>query len=159
MLQARILSNPDAHRYRIGINYAALAVNKPRSAVKHYHRDGRTRFDGNGGSAVNYQPNSFDGPVDDAKYIEPPLKISGDADRYNHRDGNEDYMQAGNLFRLMNADQKQQLIDNLVGALKPVPTFIQKRQLGHFYKAEPDYSSRVAAGLGIAINEVTGKAA
>ena len=159
MLQARIMSYPDAHRYRIGINYAALDVNKPRCAVNHYHRDGATRFDGNGGGAVNYQPNSFDGPVDDARYIEPPLKISGDADRYNHRDGNEDYTQAGNLFRLMDADQKQQLIDNLVGALMPVPKFIQVRQLGHFYQADPEYGGRVAAGLGISMDEVMGKAA
>ena len=108
---------------------------------------------------MNYQPNSFEGPVDDARFIEPPLRITGDADRYNHRDGNEDYTQAGNLFRLMNAEQKQQLIDNLVGALKPVPEFIQLRQIGHFYQADPDYGSRGATGLGIAMEQVIGKAA
>ncbi len=159
MLQARLLSYPDAHRYRIGINYAALEVNKPRSPVHSYHRDGQTRFDGNGGGAVNYQPNSFDGPVDDPRVKEPPLRISGDADRYNHRDGNEDYSQAGDLYRLMNADQKTQLIGNLVGALKPVPRFIQVRQIGHFYQADADYGSRVARGLGINIDEVVTKAA
>jgi len=148
MLQARILSYPDAHRYRIGVNYAALEVNKPRSAVNHYHRDGKTRFDGNGGATVNYQPNSFDGPVDEVQFNEPPLKISGDADRYDHRAGNDDYTQAGNLYRLMNADQKQQLIANLVGALKPVPEFIQTRQLAHFSKADADYGKQVAQGLG-----------
>ena len=159
VLQARLLSYPDAHRYRIGINYAALDVNKPQCPVHTYHRDGQTRFDGNSGGAVNYQPNSFGGPVDDARMKEPPLKISGDADRYNHRDGNEDYSQAGDLYRLMNAGQKTQLIGNLVGALKPVPRFIQVRQIGHFYKADPDYGSRVAAGLGIGIDEVIGKMA
>jgi catalase len=154
MLQARLLSYPDAHRYRIGVNYAALDVNKPRCPVHHYHRDGQTRFDGNFGSAVNYQPNSFDGPVDDAKYKEPPLKISGDADRYDHRTGNDDYTQAGNLFRLMNADQKKQLIDNLVGAMHNVPKFIQLRQLKHFYKADPDYGKRIAEGLGVNAKEI-----
>ncbi|NOT99984.1 MAG: catalase [Gallionella sp.] len=154
MLQARILSYPDAHRYRIGINYAALEVNKPRIPVHHYHRDGQTRFDGNFGSAVNYQPNSFEGPTDEAKYQEPPLKISGDADRYNHRDGNDDYTQAGNLYRLMNADQKSQLISNLVGALTGVPKFIQVRQLAHFHKADAEYGKGVAAGLGIEMKEV-----
>jgi catalase len=154
MLQARLLSYPDAHRYRIGVNYAALDVNKPRCLVHHYHRDGQTRFDGNFGSAVNYQPNSFDGPVDDAKYKEPPLKISGDADRYDHRTGNDDYTQAGNLFRLMDADQKKQLIDNLVGAMHNVPKFIQLRQLRHFYKADPDYGKRIAEGLGANAKEI-----
>ena len=159
MLQARLLSYPDAHRYRIGVNYAALDVNKPRCPVHHYHRDGQTRFDGNFGGAVNYQPNSFDGPLDDARYKEPPLSISGDADRYDHRAGNDDYTQPGNLYRLMSAEQKQQLIDNLVGAMKDVPKFIQVRQIGHFYKADPEYGSRVAQGLGIGIQEVIGKAA
>lgn len=154
MLQARILSYPDAHRYRIGINYAALEVNKPRIPVHHYHRDGQTRFDGNFGGSVNYQPNSFEGPTDEAKYQEPPLRISGDADRYNHRDGNDDFTQAGNLYRLMSADQKCQLISNLVGALTGVPKFIQVRQLAHFHKADAEYGKGVAAGLGIDMKEV-----
>jgi catalase len=159
MLQARLLSYPDAHRYRIGVNYAALDVNKPRCPVHTYHRDGQTRFDGNFGGAVNYQPNSLDGPVDDPRVKEPPLRISGDADRYSHRDGNEDYSQAGKLYRLMNAEQRAQLIGNLVGALKGVPRVIQERQIGHFHKADPEYGSRVAAGLKLDIDEVMAKAA
>ena len=154
VLQARLLSYPDAHRYRIGANYAALAVNKPHCPVHHYQRDGQTRFDGNAGSAVNYQPNSFDGPVDDVKYKEPPLKISGDADRYDHRAGNDDYTQAGNLFRLMSEDQKRQLIGNLVGAMQSVPKFIQVRQFKHFYQADPAYGTGVAIGLGVNIKEI-----
>jgi catalase len=154
MLQARLLSYPDAHRYRIGINYAALAVNKPKCPVMHYHRDGQTRFDGNFGRAPNYQPNSFGGPVDDASVKEPPLKISGDADRYDHRAGNDDYTQAGNLYRLMSAEEKARLVANLVGAMQDVPRAIQERQIGHFAKADPAYGAAVAKGLGIDINSV-----
>jgi len=149
MLQARLLSYPDAHRYRIGVNYAALPVNRPHCPVNTYHRDGQTRFDGNSGGAVNYQPNSFDGPIDDSSVKEPPLKIHGDADRYDHHIGNEDFSQAGDLFRLMNADQKSQLIANLVAVLKSVPESIQVRQLGQFYKADPNYGRLVAEGIGI----------
>jgi catalase len=94
--------------------------------------------------------------VDDPRMKEPPLKISGDADRYSHRDGNEDYSQAGKLYRLMNDNQKAQLIGNLVGALKGVPREIQVRQTIHFYKADPDYGSRVAQGLGIVVGEISG---
>jgi catalase len=152
MLQARLLSYPDAHRYRIGINYAALDVNKPKCPVMHYHRDGQTRFDGNFGRAPNYQPNSFGGPVDDVSVKEPPLKISGDADRYDHRAGNDDYTQAGNLYRLMSAEEKARLVANLVGAMQGVPREIQVRQIGHFTKADPAYGEAVARGLGIDIN-------
>lgn len=59
----------------------------------------------------------------------------------------------------MNADQKAQLIGNLVGALKGVPRGIQERQVVHFYKADPEYGSRVAAGLSLDIDEVMAKAA
>lgn len=159
VLQARLLSYPDAHRYRIGINYAALPINKPRSAVHTYHRDGQMRFDDNGAGQVNYEPNSFSGPIEDPSVKEPPLKLSGDADRYNHRDGNEDYRQAGDLYRLMTEDQKSQLINNLITPLQTVPRDIQLRQLMHFYKADTDYGTRVATGLGFSIDELTRKAA
>lgn len=149
MLQGRLLSYADTHRYRIGINYAQLPVNKPRCPVNTYHRDGHLRFDGNYGGQVNYQPNSFDGPIDDKQFSEPPLKISGDADRYDHRKNNEDYSQPGDLYRLMNTDQQAQLIDNIVRAMKPVPKEIQVRQIGHFYKADPEYGLSVAKGLNI----------
>lgn len=153
MLQARLLSYPDAHRYRIGVNYGQLDVNRPRCPVHTYHRDGHMRFDGNGGGSPNYQPNSFGGPVDDARYKEPPLRISGDADRYDHREGNDDYTQAGNLFRLMTEDQRAQLIGNIVAAMQGVPRQIQLRQIGHFLKADPAYGKAVAMGLEIDPNE------
>lgn len=157
MLQARLLSYPDTHRYRIGINYAALPVNKARCPVHTYNRDGHMRFDGNYGGQVNYQPNSFNGPVDDKRFKEPPMKIDGDADRFDHRQGNEDYKQAGDLFRLMTADKKALLISNIVRAMKPVPKEIQLRQLVHFYKADPAYGVGVGKGLGIPENEIKSK--
>lgn len=149
VLQARLLSYPDAHRYRIGINYASLPVNKPQCPVHTYHRDGAMRFDGNDGARVNYQPNSFQGPIDNAAVSEPPLKIHGDAARYDHRVGNDDYQQAGDLFRLMSPTQRQTLIDNLVAALQGVPQAIQLKQVQHFAKADPAYGQGVATGLGL----------
>jgi catalase len=109
------------------------------------------RFDGNYGGDVNYEPNSFDGPVEDPSFKEPPLRISGDADRYDHRVGNDDYTQPGNLFRLMSPDQKSQLIGNIVNAMRSVPRHVQERQVGHFYKADPEYGRGVAKGLGLTV--------
>ena len=85
MLQVRIFGYADAHRYRLGVNYESLPVNRPRCPVHNYHRDGAMRFDGNDGGAVNYEPNSFGGPKEDPAFREPPLHITGDADRYDHR--------------------------------------------------------------------------
>jgi catalase len=94
------------------------------------------------------------GPVEDHRFVEPPLAISGDADRYNHREGNDDYTQPGNLFRLMSADQKKQLIGNIVATMKTVPREIQLRQIRHFHKADPAYGEGVAKGLGIQVKEL-----
>jgi catalase len=87
--------------------------------------------------------------LQDESFREPPLKISGDADRYNHRDGNDDYRQPGDLFRLMTADQKQQLFHNYKAAMEGVPVEIVKRQIAHCYKADPAYGAGVAKALGI----------
>ena len=157
MLQFRIFAYADAHRYRLaGANYTELPVNKPRCPVHSpYARDGVMRGDGNYGGAVNYEPNSFGGPVEDPSVKEPPLKISGDADRYDHRKGNDDYTQVGNLFRLMSANQKQQLIDNIVSAMKTVPKEIQERQAAHFFNADPAYGEGVAKGLGLPMSTLS----
>jgi catalase len=87
--------------------------------------------------------------VQDERFREPPLKISGDADRYNHRDGNDDYRQPGDLFRLMTPEQKDQLFHNIEAAMDGVPLDIIKRQVVHFYRADPDYGAGVAKALGI----------
>jgi catalase len=79
------------------------------------------RFDGNAAGDVNYEPNSRGGPVQDSSAKEPPLKISGDADRYDHRAGNDDYTELGDLFRLMSADQQGQLFSNIAAAMQGVP--------------------------------------
>lgn len=159
MLQARIMSYADAHRYRIGVNYASLPVNKPKCPVHNYHRDGKMNFTENFGGAVNYEPNSFHGPKEDPAYLEPPLKISGDADRYNHREGNDDYTQPGNLFRLMDDSQKDQLFNNVAAAMGGVPERIKLRQLAHFYQADPAYGDGVAQKVGINVAEVKKHAA
>ncbi|MDA5194730.1 catalase [Govanella unica] len=152
MLQLRIFSYADAHRYRLGVNYESLPVNKPRCPVNTYHRDGAMRFDDNYGGAVNYEPNSFGGPVEDPRVVEPPFKLNGDAARYNHRDGNEDYSQAGDLFRLMSDAQKAVLMDNIAGDIHGVAEVIQRRQIAHFSKADPAYGAGVAERLGLSLS-------
>ena len=149
MLQARIFSYADAHRYRIGTHYETLPVNRPKNAVHTYHADGPMRLDVPKATDAFYEPNSFGGPVEDKRFAEPPLKISGDADRYNHRDGNDDYTQPGDLFRLMKPEQQQQLFNNIAAAMSGVPEHIVQRQLVHFHKADPAYAAGVAKALGV----------
>lgn len=150
MLQFRVFAYADAHRYRLGsANYTSIPVNRPRAAVHSYNRDGTMRVDQNGGGAVNYEPNSYGGPAEDHMFKEPPLPVSGAADRYDHRVGNDDYSQPGALFRLMSADQRRQLCDNIAAAMHGVPEHIQLRQIAHFTRADPAYGAGVAERLGL----------
>jgi len=87
--------------------------------------------------------------VQEKSFAEPPLRISGDADRYNHRDGNDDYTQPGNLFCLMTPDQQQRLFKNIAAAMAGVPEGIIQRQLVHFHNADPRYAEGVAKVLGV----------
>ena len=150
MLQARIFSYADAHRYRLGTNYEALPVNAPKCPVHNYHKDGPMRFFSNNAPAnAYYEPNSFGGPAENKALAEPPLKISGDADRFNHRDGNDDYKQPGDLYRLLSKDGQDRLCDNIRDAMQGVPVDIVKRQVAHFYKADPAYGRGVATRMGL----------
>ncbi len=160
MLQARIFSYADAHRYRLGTHYEALPVNRPRCPVNNYHKDGPMRFfDPATNPDAYYEPNSFNGPVQDERFAEPPLKISGDAARYNQRDGNDDYRQAGDLFRLMAPDAQARLMDNIAEAMRGVPVKIVKRQIAHFYKADPEYGIGVADRMGLTAADLGGTSA
>ncbi len=155
MLQARIFSYADAHRHRLGTHYEALPVNAPRCPVHNYHKDGAMRFFPPASNPdAFYEPNSFSGPAEAPEYREPPLRIPGDADRYNHRIGNDDYTQPGNLFRLFTQEQRNRLFDNIAEAMDGVPLEIVKRQIGHFYKADPEYGLGVARRMGVATGEV-----
>ena len=158
MLQGRILSYPDAHRYRIGVNYESLPVNKCPYAVNNYHRDGTMRFDGNGSSSPNYYPNSFDDIVEDENYKGNPYDLDSNTAGYFDRNENDDdhYTQPGDLYRLMTDEQKKNTISNTVGAMSgisgPKKDEIVNRQLCHWFRADPKLGAGIAKGLGVEVD-------
>ena len=149
MLQARVFSYADAHRYRLGTHYEALPVNQPRVAVNHYHKDGPMRFFRNdtGNPDAYYEPNSFDGPQEDKSVLEPPLRIEGDANRYNHRIGNDDFGQPRALFNLFDAGQRARLFSNIAAAMGGVPEEIVERQCKLFDQIHAEYGAGVRAAV------------
>ncbi|WP_243297930.1 catalase KatA [Bacillus litorisediminis] len=151
MLQGRLFAYSDAHRYRVGANHNLLPVNRPRVEASNYFRDGNMRFDGNGGGSVYYEPNSFGGPTEtpEAKITAYPVSGVAESVAYSHDDH---YTQAGDLYRLMSEDERTRLVNTIVNAMKPVAKEeIKLRQIAHFYKADPEYGTRVAEGLGLAV--------
>jgi catalase len=156
MLQARAFSYHDTHIHRLGPNYHLIPVNAPKFAPERsYQRDGFMRVDANGEGSANYWPNSFDGPAPDQAAGEPLFEVSGLAARRPYNYPNDDFVQAGNLYRnVMKAQERDNLIGNIVSHLGKAQKRIQLRQAAIFFKADSDYGRRVAKGLGLDIKEV-----
>ncbi len=154
MLQGRLFAYADAHRYRIGVNYESLPVNAPICPVHNYHRDGKMRFDGNAGGAVNYEPNSFGGPTQEKTVNEPPLELDGDAFNYDHREDTDYYTQPGDLFRLQPKDAQTRLMQNVAAAMDGVPHDIRVRAIARFHQADDDCGFGIAKNLGIAEQDI-----
>ncbi len=156
MLQGRLFAYADAHRYRLGVNNQQLPVNRPQCPVHNYQRDGlmaqgaQCPFSGhNQNSSVNFYPNDReDTPKPKPEVAEPPMPLAENAwiKAYDTRD-EDNYSQAGELFRLMSEDQKQQLARNIAGGLGRATESVQKRMIQHFTLCDPDYGMRVQAEL------------
>ena len=154
MLQARMFAYPDAHRYRLGVNYNSLPVNAPKATeVNNYQRDGRMtpKVERNKKNYGTYNNSLYDGrpnPCSDSRYSEPPLtQFGGPVSRFDHREANDDYTQAGDLYTLMSENQKNQLIGNIAGSLGVAKKDIQTVMVEHFEKANSDYGQRVKDAL------------
>jgi catalase len=156
MLQARVFSYHDTHLHRLGPNYHLIPVNSPKGAQEtSYQRDGFMRVDAGGGGGPNYWPNSFGGPAPDPGAGEPPFEMAGPAGRHPYAFPNDDFVQPGDLYRkVMTEMDREHLIGNLVDHLGHAAKRIQMRQTAIFFKADPDYGRRVAAGLGLDIATV-----
>lgn len=153
MLQGRLFAYGDAHRYRLGVNHTRLPVNEARGVSGGAHnngRDGTLSFERNGGRAKNYEPNSFGGPTQTDEPLYAGLVssgASGTAPRPRHAE-DDDFAQAGELYRLMSADEQQRLVDNIAGSLAGVSRQdILDRCLSHFRAADPGYGERVETAV------------
>jgi catalase len=156
LLQGRLFSYHDTHRHRLGPNYHLIPVNAPKAAKANtYQRDGFMRTDDNLGSGPNYYPNTMGGPVPRPEVAEPPFEVSGVAARQPYTHPNDDFVQAGALYRkVMSDEDRDHLIGNIVAHLVNAQKRLQLRQTALFYKADADYGRRVAEGLGLDVEEV-----
>lgn len=158
MLQGRLLAYADAHRYRVGVNHQQLPVNAPKCPVNHYQRDGAmagmvtcpvTGKAVNQNSDVNYYPNDrSDAPRPEPRVAEPAMPLEEDAWVGFHENAGEDnFTQAGELYELMNDDQRSQLVENIAGGLIHAEASVQARMLEQFRSANADYGQRIEAAL------------
>jgi catalase len=156
MLQGRLFSYGDAQRYRLGVNHYQIPVNKSKCPfLNMFHRDGQMRIDGNQGSTLGYEPNSYGEWQEQADFKEPPLEIDSAADHWNHKeDDGDDFTQAGNLFRMMNKTQQQILFENTARAMGDAPTEIKIRHILNRLQADEAYGKGIRQALEIPMNEI-----
>jgi len=165
LLQGRLLSYPDAHRYRLGVNYEQIPVNKCPYMVANYERDGAMAINGNGESATNYSPNSFDEIYTNETYKEPELILDSTIADWYDRNGegeNDHYTQAGWLFnKAMNDYDRHNLVSNIITSMNGISgekkELIINRQLCHFFRADMKLGLAVAKGLNIDTEKLMGE--
>ena len=156
MLQGRLFAYGDAQRYRLGVNHHLIPVNRPRCPFHSFHRDGQMRTDGNLGSTLSYEPNSYHEWQAQPQFMEPPQHICGDSGHWDYANDDDDYYaQPRALFLLMNAEQRQALFDNTARALAGVPEFIRQRHLEHCFRCHKEYGAGVAKVLAAGQDIVT----
>lgn len=151
MLQARLLAYQDAHRYRVGANSHLLPVNQPQCPVRNYQRDGLMSSEANNPPGANFYPNDRENegaPQAALEFAEPPMPLEPEAAVQAYSQDHDDYYsQAGDLFRLMSEEQKDQLAGNIAEGLVHASESVQKRMLAQYCKADPNYSNRVYLAL------------
>ncbi|MFC0213483.1 catalase-related domain-containing protein [Paenibacillus chartarius] len=96
---------------------------------------------------VDYEPSTLGGLVEapkrgkdhephyDAKLIREKIQRTND------------FAQAGQTYRAFDEVEREELISNLVGALKVCRPHIQEQMISHFTQADADYGKRVREGL------------
>lgn len=147
LLQGRTFSYSDTQRYRVGTNYLQLPINAPKKHVATNQRGGQMSFfvdhapDQN--PHVDYEPSSLGGLKE-----APPIKEH--QPEYHAKLVREkisrpnDFKQAGDTYRKFEDWERDDLINNLVDALKVCAPVIQEKMIENFTLADPDYGRRVA---------------
>jgi catalase len=152
MLQGRTFSYSDTQRYRVGTNYLQLPINEPKKQVATNQRDGQMAYKQDlvpgVNPHVNYEPSSLGGLREapktgkdhEAEYKDVRL-VRRKIDRQNN------FKQAGERYRLHEPWERDELIQNLVNALKPAAKHIQDKMIDLCTQCDPDYGRRLAEGI------------
>ena len=148
MLLARVFSYADAHRYRIGVNYNELPVNRPRNEVNAYSKDGHMRSSYRSGPV--YAPNSFGGPAaDPSRNTESPWVSDGALTRAaaTLHSEDDDFGQAGTLVRdVFTEEQRDRFVETLVGQFNALKyDKVKDRFLWYWGQVDANIAERIKA--------------
>jgi catalase len=152
MLQGRLFSYPDTHRYRIGPNYLQLPVNRPHVGVHSYNKDGAMRYE-NPGDPV-YAPNTAGGPVADEELWQGEnYFVAGEIIRSAHtlHAEDDDFGQPRALWeKALTETDREHLVSNIAGhANAPeVTPDMKARVVEYWTNVHADLGAGVAKEIG-----------
>ncbi|MFW9085391.1 catalase [Pseudomonas sp. P2758] len=141
LLQGRIFSYADTQMYRLGANALQLPVNAPKVAVNNGNQDGAMNA-GASTSGVNYQPSRLQPreETQSARYSQLALQGSTQQAKIQRE---QNFKQAGDLYRSFSKSERQDLIDSFGGSLAGADDESKHIILSFLYKADPEYGSGV----------------
>ncbi len=156
LLQGMMFAYPDANRYRLGVNYPFLKVNTPINRIKNYQQDGLMDIR-NMSTETNFYPNGNNSlpqvatkeQYKDGKYFIKGVVISRFKNEYN-----DNFEQAGELYRSYSPEEKNLLIENLTNALENVSRPVVEQMVYYFYSADTEYGSRIANNFNLNLQNI-----
>ncbi len=162
MLLGRIFGYADAHRYRIGTNYADLPVNQPKAQRRSYSKEGAMRYTYDDASTPVYAPSSYGGPHADAsRTAEGGWEDFGPDGQGMVRAGfvqhpeDDDFVQAGTLVReVMDDAARERLVGNVVGhVLNGVREPVLSRVFEYWTNVDAEVGKKVEEGVRAGLEE------
>jgi catalase len=141
LLQGRVFSYADTQMYRLGANALQLPINAPRVAVNNGNQDGAMNL-GHTTTGVNYQPSRLEPRQEPqtARYSE--MALSGTTQQAKIA-REQNFKQAGDLYRSFSKKERQDLIDSFGGSLATTDDESKHIILSFLYKADPEYGTGV----------------
>ena len=147
LLQGRVFSYADTQMYRLGANGLQLPVNKPKGEVNNGNQDGAMNG-GHSTTGVNYQPSRLMPREEPVRARYSQLALNGTTQQAKIQ-REQNFKQAGELYRSYSKKERQDLIASLGGALGDADDESKHIMLSFFYKADAEYGSglsKVAKG-------------
>jgi len=158
MLQGRLFSYADTQRYRLGVNAYRIPINTPKAVINNHMQHGKLRTT-NTDRDVNYQPSHRIAVDDNSKYKYASTPLSGTTQQIPFYK-QQNFKQAGDLYRSFSKTEKEHLIENLSGALNQSGNKLVRTTITAFmYNADKDYGTRLAKVANVKLADVKEKAA
>ncbi|WP_304412032.1 catalase [Pontibacter sp. BAB1700] len=155
LLQGRVFSYFDTQRYRLGANFQRIEVNAPKVEVNSNNQNGAFSNRGKN-SNINYEPSvTKQGTYVDSKQHEYATRKIDAETMQRAISKQNNFAQAGELYRSLSEADKKHLISNLAGDLGQIRNkVIVHKMVSHFYQADADYGTRLMKALKLNKNDV-----